>query len=207
MAAETAPINEVDPVLLEQALGEVETQRSVPDFFEYFVDLGKAFFVALMELVGSLADAVGGAVSGEFLVGLIFFLLAAGFLLLIYVVIRLWQKRLPKTSDSFELRPEAPASPQGIDWEAELEARLARGDAHAALEALWWSFAQKLGTIRADATWTTRELVLASGRRDLLRAVVPLDRLLYADVVVALDDVRRVRQSLLAVVPPTRTGP
>lgn len=190
-----------DPSLVEQALrqGEVEAQRSVPGSFDYFFDLGKWLAKVILSALADLFGAVGGALSAEFFTGLFFFLLAAGGLLLFFVLVRLWRSRRQPPVPAVELQPpSASPSPDGIDWEAELEARLGRGEVHGALEALWWWLAQKLGSSRADGTFTTRELVLAAGRRDLLRAVGPLDRLLYADVVAAEGDVRRVHQGIRA---------
>lgn len=195
-----------DPSLVEQALrqGDVEAQRPVPGFFDYFFDLGEWLAEVILRALADLFGAVGGALPAGFFMGIFFFLLAAGGLLLLFVLVRLWQSRIPPAAPAAQLLPPSapPTSPDGMDWEAELEARLARGEVHAALEALWWWLAHKLGSSRADGTFTTRELVLAAGRRDLLRAVGPLDRLLYADVVAAEGDVRRVHQTIRAALYP-----
>ena len=95
----------------------------------------------------------------------------------------------------------APSLPPGADWEGELERRLARGDVPAALEALWWWLAGRLEAPAAEASWTTRELVVRAGRRDLLRLVMPLDRLLYGAGQPSEGEVRGLFASLRGALP------
>ncbi len=64
------------------------------------------------------------------------------------------------------------------DWEAELRRCLDGRDVTAAVEALWWWLAGRLGQ-RAEPSWTSRELIHRAHRRDLLPGVRRLDRMMY----------------------------
>lgn len=66
-------------------------------------------------------------------------------------------------------------------WRLELGRRLAAGDLRAALEAAWWWLASSLVGPRADPAWTTRELLLAADRRDLVPSGRQLDAMLYGE--------------------------
>lgn len=176
------PLLAADPALVEQALreGAVATQRPAPGIADYGADLGAAVARFFIELLGSILGAVGGAVSADFLVDVLFGVLALAVAALLFLVLRwLLEKRRPRPV--VELAPQGgpPALPPGADWEAEVETRLARGEARPALEALWWWLAGRIEARSAERSWTTRELVRRAGRKDLLRAVVPLDRFLY----------------------------
>ena len=81
-------------------------------------------------------------------------------------------------------------------WKREIEHRLRSGDVAGALEALWWWLARSLAGERADASWTTRELVVYAGRRDLLALVPYLDVLMYAPRRPAAADVAACRERL-----------
>ncbi|HEX9641869.1 MAG TPA: hypothetical protein VGB13_11215 [Candidatus Krumholzibacteria bacterium] len=72
-----------------------------------------------------------------------------------------------------------PAAPDITDWSEELERLLRAGDARRALEALWWWLSSTLGAVDADSSWTLRELLTHTGRRDLTKTVSALERLSY----------------------------
>lgn len=200
------PAAAADPVLVEQALREAgaATDRPGLSAAAYFADLGEAVARGIGWLLESLIDAAGGAVSGEFLVGALGLSFALAVLLLVFLLLRLGLKRTPRSRPvELAAASAAPELPPGADWEAEVEARLVRGEIRPALEALWWWLADRLsglpsptepaaatGGRPAQPSWTTRELVQRAGRRDLLRAVVPLDRFLYADAHPSAADVR-----------------
>ncbi len=78
-----------------------------------------------------------------------------------------------------------------LDWESLLEENLATGRVSAALEALWWWLAERLIPRGAEPSWTSRELVLVAGRRDLLAQVRSLDRMLYGAAPPEVGEVRQ----------------
>ncbi len=82
------------------------------------------------------------------------------------------------------------------DWEAELRRRLDGHDVTAAIEALWWWLAGRLVGQRAEPSWTSRELVQRAGRRDLLRDVRRLDRMMYGAGQPSTGDVGRLWNDL-----------
>jgi hypothetical protein len=95
--------------------------------------------------------------------------------------------------------PNAPAPRKGLSpsgWRTEVEARLSRGEASAALEAAWWWLATSLLPGEVDPAWTTRELLGVAGRQDLGRPARTLDRLLYGPEQPRPHDVRRLMADL-----------
>lgn len=93
----------------------------------------------------------------------------------------LWRRRpAPKVGDG-AVEPETPRDTHEApaDRAAQLRRRLTSGDVAGALEALWWWLAEALGTPRADPAWTSRELLLHAGRRDLRGELRHFDRLAY----------------------------
>lgn len=192
-----------DRLLVEQALREsgAATDRPGLGAVDYFADLGQAFARLISWVIENLIDAAGGAVSADFLIGALGIFFAVAVLVAVFLLLRLWLRR-PRPQRPVELAPGAAATElaPGMDWEAEVEARLSRGEIRPALEALWWWLADRLAdrpdgegrkkAAEPEASWTTRELVQRSGRRDLLRVVGPLDRFLYSDSRPSAADVR-----------------
>ena len=70
----------------------------------------------------------------------------------------------------------------------------------ASTEALWWWLAGVLVGDRAEASWTSRELVARAGRRDLLADVRRLDRLMYGAGRRRIEDVRDLWRALRTAV-------
>lgn len=64
-------------------------------------------------------------------------------------------------------------------WRAELDRLLAAGATAEALRATWWWLARAVAGERADPSWTGRELLERSGRRDLLPIVRRLETFTY----------------------------
>jgi hypothetical protein len=196
----SAPVAEANRALVEEAVrqGGVATERPSPGIAEYGAELA----AALEEVVRTLAEAVGGAVPDNFLVGCLGFFFVLTVLLVFWLLLRIWLKRR-KPAAAVELAPAsaAPPLPPGADWEGEVERRLASGEVHGALEALWWWLAGRLEAPAAEASWTTRELVQRAGRRDLLRLVMPLDRLLYGAGQPSTGEVRGLFETLRGALP------
>ncbi|MEM8997437.1 MAG: hypothetical protein AAGF23_21815, partial [Acidobacteriota bacterium] len=118
-------------------------------------------------------------------------LLAALLGMLGYQWYRWWRtRRAPAAPRRRDVEMLAPVVDPSIDWRAELERRLADGDADGALDALWWWLAERLGVDGAEASWTTPELARRAGRRDLMPLVRRWDRLVYGGDAVHVDPVR-----------------
>ncbi len=185
-----------DQALLEQALqqGGVVVERPSPSLLEYLGDVLRGIAFAIARAVERIFDMVGGGTT----LGVLFaVILALALLFLVFVLFRLWRTRPRPLPARAEVLPAAATpAPANEDWEAKVEGHLRRGEINAALEALWWWLASRLKTPAVERSWTTRELVLRAGRRDLLRAVMPFDRLLYAAGTPGADDVRGVQQTL-----------
>lgn len=196
-----APAIEADRALVEEAVrqGGVATERLSPRVADYAYEL-TAYLGGLLE---RLIKAAGGAVPESFGVGCLGFIVVLALLLACWLALRMWLRRSKKEPAAVELAPasSAPALPPGADWEGELEGRLVRGEVHAALEALWWWLAGRLGAPAAESSWTTRELVARAGRRDLLRLVTPLDRLIYGAGQPTAGEVRGLFDTLRAALP------
>jgi hypothetical protein len=157
---------------------------------------------------GELAAAFGEAVTAALMRGArMFHLSRTAFLVLAAVVVlamlglairallpavrracRARQAR-PATEAAVRTSPTAPER-DAAAWRAELEARLAAGEPAAARLALWWWLARSLAGRRAEADWTSRELVAAAGRADLAPLARRLDALTYGPGHPSLDDVR-----------------
>jgi hypothetical protein len=86
-------------------------------------------------------------------------------------------------------------------WRLELEAALSSGNAARALAALWWWLARSLCGPQAEASWTSRELLLRAGREDLRPLTKELDRLTYGESAPASAEVRGLWRRLEQSVP------
>jgi len=118
-------------------------------------------------------------------------------LAVIVVSIALWLKR--RAERGRVLRPVVPAAITALEsrapieplWNDRLAERLAADDVAGALEAIWWSLAGRLVGSRVDPAWTSRDLVRAAGRHDLMPAIRRLDRMIYARSRPAIAEVQR----------------
>ncbi|MEM9555496.1 MAG: hypothetical protein AAGC60_14665 [Acidobacteriota bacterium] len=163
--------------LLEQ--GEIDTRREAAGVGDYFFDLWSALYLQIARL---LENALPGLAPWlRWLDAVLPWILGAFALLAVTLLtVKIWRAR--RTAPAVDVEIERPSMAPERDasaWDATLRARLAAGDLHGALEALWWWLAGRLGAARADASWTARELVTRSGRRDLLPWVQRFDRLAY----------------------------
>lgn len=131
---------------------------------------------------------------------------AAALVLVALVAVRAVRNRRKKRREAQTGSPEVMAAPAGdaqdeeardaAAWRAELEALLA-ADRHAeALRALWWWLARALAGEGADPSWTGRELLERSGRRDLLPVVRRLETFTYGQRRPAAADLRAVAREL-----------
>jgi hypothetical protein len=121
---------------------------------------------------------------GALWVGLARLLVGIALVVLFAVVVRLLAARRGRGRPAQEApqpaRVSAPAPARdAAAWRAELERLLAAGEVAAALEAAWWWLARALLGERVDPSFTGRELVERSGRRDLLPLIRRFDVLAY----------------------------
>lgn len=99
----------------------------------------------------------------------------------------------------------APMPEEGLlreePWRARIDEHLAGGSVQAALEAVWWWLAVSTTSREVDASWTSRELLAAAGRRDLSPLARELDRMAYGPERPSRNDVRQLVRSLEARLP------
>jgi hypothetical protein len=135
----------------------------------------------LDRMLGRGSGILGGVVKGVELAALI--LAGLALILLGYWVVRWLARRpVPDTAAFSPVRERAVETTPSVtpqQWRAELEQKLSSGDTVGALPALWWWLARSVAGIRADESWTSRELLAESGRHDLKEEVMILDRMLY----------------------------
>jgi hypothetical protein len=191
---------DADPEALHRALAEAKaaTKLPGPGAVEYLADLARWLlertFGALervlpwsgrpiVERIGIYA-AVGAA------------LLAA--LVVLLVAVRRWRaRRARRQAPAVAVpMPSAPATPSGDAswWQRELQRRLAEGRLRPALEAAWWWTARRLDPPGLDPSWTSGELLRASGAPGAaLRAPMRrLDRQLWGGGGLRRDEVESV---------------
>lgn len=136
--------------------------------------------------------------------------IALALVLLVVVIVRAILARRRKRRESEDGSPEVIAAPDGHSererarardaaaWRAELEALLAAGRVTEALAAAWWWLARALAGERADPSWTGRELLSHTGRRDLLPAVRRLEAFTYGGRRPAPAELSRLTDDLIA---------
>lgn len=177
---------------LRDALRDVETSLPRPALGSWLEDVTTRLLDGLVALLSTIDPRLAGitAWTGWLYVLASVALLVLGYLLIVVIG---WRPRSTVAMPAGDERRAAAAidQPQAArDWDAELERALDRGDMLAALEALWWWLANRLVAERADPSWTSRELVTAARRTDLLPLVRTFDRLSYGAANPGADDVR-----------------
>lgn len=178
-----------DRALLERALAGVD-RTPAPPAGSYLGELGRALREAVLQafLRGSRMLHLS---RGAFLVLAGLMALAAVLLLVRTLLPRLRRPRRPEPESRLAEALPTGARRDAAAWRAELERRLAAGSAAEALEAAWWWLARSLAGDRADADWTSRDLLAHAPRPELAPLVRALDRLIYGPRRPAVDDVRR----------------
>lgn len=201
-----APVDSAAPPVADRQLlerlmeqGGVSTETSRPKATEYVADTVNGALLRLSEwLFGSSSLDETAVQVVQWMIVVLVALLA---LMLVGQWVRWWRRQTPPAVRASEVEALEPAAPLDVDWRAELERRLDRGDAPAALEALWWWLAERLEQGEAEASWTTRELARRAGRRDLMPLVGRWDRLAYGGGAVEVDNVRGLWLSLRQALP------
>jgi hypothetical protein len=109
---------------------------------------------------------------------------------------RRWHKRraLRAAAPSAVPMPSAHTLPAGDAgwWQRELQRRLAEGRLRRALEAAWWWTARRLDPPGLEPSWTSSDLMRASGAAALRAPLRKLDRQLWGGGALARDQVESV---------------
>ncbi len=158
----------------------VDTKATSPGPMAYLADVAQRF----SELGSSwLSARIGGLDPklGRWIIqGTRFLVVVAAILLVVLLVRRFADRPWQVTTDTSSEPFEAPPEELGVDhWQRRIEEGLSRGDAAAALKALWWWWACRLQAREVDPSWTTRELLRAVGRNDLRALGRAFDVLAY----------------------------
>lgn len=200
-----------DPSRLQHLLEEAgaDTRAPGPPWSRYGRDLMRHLEPYLQRL---LELSFGEPSPGSFawLAWIPRLLLVSLGMILVWLGWRWWRGRERRTSRQTPGRGPAErgggtpveAGPGDTDWRARLEEDLAAGRLRQALEALWWWLALSLAGSGADPSWTGRELLRATGRRDLAEPVRRLEALAYGGRPVEADQVRALTGELEAKLVP-----
>lgn len=191
------------PELVEHVLRQtgVEREPPRPSFAAYAAHVAERLSRWLGERLSRAADVLRSSGVDPRLVA--WTIVALACVTLAWALSRALVGRAPRarTASAVATRLAVP-SPTALaareDWRLELEARLARGDTAAALEALWWWFARSLSGAAVERSWTSRELLARAGRGDLAPLAAALDRLLYGAARPGVEEVRRLAERVQA---------
>ncbi len=188
---------EGDRELLRQTMidARIASDRSRPGLTQWAQDVGLAF----SQWLGRWMDRVLPGFNRwlvpfiepatKFLLTLLAVVL---FVFLVRFIVERWRLRESASSEPIQhLDADDEVESAAREWEDELRRHLGRGDVAAATQALWWWLAGRLAADRAEPSWTSRELVVRAGRRDLLADVHRLDRMMYDVRQPSADDIRR----------------
>lgn len=191
-----------DAEAMRQALAEAKASEKLagPALFDYVFDLGRwlqeRIFGALEKLAPwsgrpiveqvALYAAIGGA--------------ALAVLTVLVVAVRRWRAARRRDEGVAVALPvsAAAATPSGDAawWQAELQRRISQGRLRPALEAAWWWTARRLDPPGLDASWTSGELLGASGAAALRAPLRRLDRQLWGGAPLRRDEVQAVVDEL-----------
>jgi hypothetical protein len=160
----------------------VDQRTSAPPWSDYVRILIEAFLGWLVPHAKPLGDLFRG--HADALQSLLWIVLVLIFLGVLGLLGRaLLSRKAPRRLSPPVVPPgRAEASSPLRDretWRSELESRLAAGDVRGALEALWWWFAGGVSAGVVEASWTSRELLVRSGREDLAPFARTLDLWIY----------------------------
>lgn len=179
----------------------VVTEPPGPRLGTYTRDLGTAVGEGVRRILAgwdARFEDLGGALARFGAKALI--LLSASLLLLL-LARWIWRQRRglrrPRQEAAVLLDPLPPERVrESEDWARQIEQDLAAGRVVSALEALWWWLACLLAPTVAEASWTSRELIVHGDRPDLLPQVRQLDRLIYGAAVPQAAEVHHLWRAL-----------
>ena len=169
-----------DPAVVERVLASSGVERTpVPPETSYLGEL-------LGAAAGYVVDALMAGAKLLHIPPVLLWWIAGGLAVLLallavrLIVSRLRRRRPGKRGEDAFTAGLPPAAPRdSVAWRAELDRRLAGGQVPEALEALWWWLARTLKGGEAESDWTSRELVVRSGREDLRDLARRLDAFTY----------------------------
>lgn len=179
-----------DPAAIERALAGVE-RTPVPPRASYGAELGQRL---QEELTGWLAGVLGAL--GIPVAALTFVAIGLGVVAGLALLVLLWRygsRRLKRAKAAPAVSAQeipAHAARDAATWRSEIEACLAAGRIMEALAAAWWWLARSLLGESAAADWTSRELALHSGRRDLMPLLRRMDAMVFGGRAPAAAEVR-----------------
>lgn len=211
--SEVAASPAADHQLLDDLYSRHHISSKIPEpgFVQYLQDVGNTVGESVASWLSVRLDGLAGSTS-QLLVYVGYALLGGLAAVCLWLGVRYLMQYFQQPSNASRgagtLR--AIGVEEGIpvatgSWEAALQQALADGDVGRAVHALWWWLAQSLGC-GADPSWTSRELMQRSGRRDLRAHVRRLDRLLYSPNAPRLDDVEALWRDLQPLVQPLVTS-
>ena len=187
-----------DPEAMRRALAEAKAASKLPGpgMFDYWADLIRWLMDRVFGLLERVAPWSGMPLVERIAIyaALVSALVAA--VAVAVMAARRWHKRrgLRAAGASAVPLPSAPALPAGDAgwWQRELQRRLAEGRLRPALEAAWWWTARRLDPPGLDPSWTSGDLLRASGVRALRAPLRKLDRQLWGGGALARDEVESV---------------
>jgi hypothetical protein len=199
-----------DPSALQAALRATGGARVLPDagMREYLYDLARW-------LQGAVVGWVGRALPWARLPALerwlVYGAVTAAATVVVLLVVMAWRRRRRRqaTTDAAQdvEATTLPARPPGDarHWQQELRRRLAAGELRPALRAAWWWAARTLAPAGLDPSWTSADLLRATGRPPLRAALGGVDRLLWGAREPAAEEVERAVDELARALGPRGT--
>ena len=186
----------VDGSLLHDIVEESDVVQDVadPSLSEY---VGYLFSTWVRRLLAPL-DVSEGFVRDSFTI-FAWVVVGSAVLLLLYLLVRRWIDRSPRrrTRDASDWeRGGEPGRGVRIDWQARLDELLGAGSLREALEALWWQLAAHLVPQGVPPSWTARDLLEATGAKELAPALETLDRLRFRAEEPVAAEIDRLRADL-----------
>ena len=178
-AAAPPPWTPADADALQRALDAAgPSALPGPSFGEYLVDLGTWLRDRLFDVVGrALPAGDWSAVERIALYGVAGAAALAAVLVLV-VALRRVRRRGAGRPAVLPLAPPPPEEDADADWWGrELARRLEAGALRDALAAAWWWVALRLAPPGLDRSWTTGDLLRATGAADLRAPLARLERL------------------------------
>jgi hypothetical protein len=191
--ATLGPIAAADRAVLERVLAASHVARvPEPPASSYFGELATAFNEAVVAalLRGARMFHLSRTAFLVLAALAVLAMLALALRALLPAFLRAGRARRPRPYGERVALPAPPPELDAAAWRAVLEARLAAGEPAAALLALWWWLARSLAGSRAEADWTSRELMAQARRPDLAPLAQRLDALTYGPGQPSLDDLR-----------------
>ena len=187
-----------DPETMRRALAEAKAASKLPSpgMFDYLADLVRWLQDRLFGFFERVAPWSGMALVERIAIyaALTSALVAA--VAVAVIAARRWHKRraLRAAAASAVPLPAGPALPAGDAawWQRELQRRLAEGRLRPALEAAWWWTARRLDPPGLDPSWTSGDLLRASGAGTLRAPLRKLDRQLWGGGALSRGDVESV---------------